>query len=434
MERLLRGHVISYQADPHFDSGARTEITDGAVWVKDGRIQAVDTFKALKDQAAFASIDDHTGKYILPGFIDTHIHYPQAQVIASFGTQLLEWLNTYTFPAERRFEDPAHARMIAGAFLDELIRHGTTSAAAYASVHPQSVDAIMSAAQARNMRLGAGKVLMDREAPDYLLDTAETAFEQSQALIDRWHGQDRLTYIVTPRFAITSTEAQLDAAGALVKQNPSVLMQTHLSENLDEIAYVKQLFPWAKDYLDVYDKYGLANERALFGHCIYLETRELDHMRETGSVAVFCPTSNLFIGSGLLNRNALVHDNGVRVGLATDVGGGTSYSMLQTAGEAYKVLQLLGQTLTADEAYYWMTAGNAAVMGWSHQVGQLKPGYEADIVILDPEATPAMKLRRQALSGSASEDLFLMMIMGDDRTVLETYVAGKPAKTALVSS
>ncbi|HRO16398.1 MAG TPA: guanine deaminase, partial [Paracoccus sp. (in: a-proteobacteria)] len=365
MKTLLRGRVLSFHADPHETADNHRYLEDGAILIEDGRIAAVGDYADLRADGV-AEID-HRPHLILPGFIDPHIHFPQVQVIASWGAQLLDWLNTYTFPEEARFSDPDHAQRMAGAFLDLLTAHGTTTACAFCSVHPESADALFSAARARDMALIAGKVMMDRNAIPAVQDTAQRGYDESKALIGRWHGQGRLAYAITPRFAITSTPEQLQAAGALAAEHPDLHIQTHLSENRDEIAFTLSLYPQARDYLDIYDHYGLLGPRSLMGHAIHLGDREIARMSETGTRAVFCPTSNLFLGSGLFDADGL-RAAGVVSGVATDVGGGSSYSMLTTLNEGYKVLQLRGQNLHPLAAFHWATRGNARALGMADRV------------------------------------------------------------------
>ncbi|SMH62008.1 guanine deaminase [Azospirillum agricola] len=427
----IRGRLLSFRRAPDGpgDAGSYRLIEDGLVLVEDGRIAAVGEHADLRGRLPEgATVAHHPDGLILPGFIDTHIHFPQTQVIASYGARLLDWLEKYTFIEEQRYADPAHAAAGAAFFLDELLRNGTTTAVAYGSVHPQSVDALFAEAERRGAGLIAGKVMMDRHAPAALTDTAESGYADSKALIARWHGHGRQRYAVTPRFAITSTEAQLEAAGTLLREHAGVHMQTHLSENAEEIATVRRLFPAARDYTDVYDRFGLLGPTSLFGHCIHLSDAEMGRLSETGSVAVFCPTSNLFIGSGLFDRAALARsDRPVRMALATDVGGGTSYSMLRTAGEAYKVLQLNRQNLPALAAFDLMTRGNAAALGLESEIGTLEPGRWADLVVLDSRATPAMRHRMTTVDGDLEEELFVLMTLGDDRAVAATYLRGRVA-------
>jgi guanine deaminase len=349
-------------------------------------------------------------------------------VIASYGAQLLEWLTQYTFVEEQKFADRAHAARNAEFFLDELARNGTTTACVYCTAHPVSADTLFAAAHRRNAGMIAGNAVMNRNGPPGLLAPAATAIADSRDLIRRWHGTGRQHYAVTPRFAITSTDDQLAALGALLKEFPSVLMQTHLAENEDEIATVRRLFPHDESYTAVYARFGLLGPRSLFGHCIHLDHNEVALLRDTESVAVFCPTSNLFIGSGLFDYQRLAAA-GVRIALATDVGGGTSYSMLRTAAEAYKVMQLRGQNLPALAAFDLMTRGNAAALGLEDEIGSIKPGAFADLVVLDARATPAMAHRMETIR-DLEEELFVLMTLGDDRAVRQTYIAGEPALPA----
>lgn len=429
VDRALRGRLLSFLDDPATAGAAASHsyVEDGLLVIAEGRIarlgEAKDLLGALPEGLP---VDHYPGDLILPGFIDPHIHYPQTQVIASYGTQLLDWLERYAFVEEQKFADPDHAARVAAFFLDELLRNGTTTAAVYCTVHAASVEAFFAESARRNTRMLAGKVLMDRGAPAGLLDRAQSGYDESKALIARWQGRGRQHYAVTPRFAVTSSPAQLEAAGALLREQPEVYLQTHLAENRREIETVKALFPEAKSYTDVYDRFGLLGPRALFGHCLHLKAAERRRLSESGSVAVFCPTSNLFIGSGLFDLKAARDPRfPLRCGLATDVGGGTSYSLLRTLGEAYKVQQLRGRNLAPFEAFYLATLGNARALGLEAEIGSLGPGREADLVVLDAGATPAMAHRRETIAGDLAEELFLLMTLGDDRAVRATYVAGQ---------
>jgi len=424
-DKILRGRVLRFLSEPQGieDRASYAYDEDGAILIRDGLVAASGAAADISAQAPDAPVTDHRPHLMMPGFIDAHIHMPQAQVIASWGAQLLDWLNTYTFPAESKFSDPAHAARIAGAFLDELLRHGTTTAVAYCSSHPASVDAYFEAAEARGLRMIGGKVMMDRNCPDGVRDTAQSSYDDSKALIAKWHGKGRALYAITPRFAITSTPEQMAMAQALVVEHPDLHMQTHLSENRDEIDFTLSLYPKARDYLDVYETYGLLGPKSLFGHAIHLSDRETAAMAATGSVAVFCPTSNLFLGSGLYDKIGL-RETGVRRAVATDVGGGTSYSMLRTLDEGYKVLALRGQKLDPLTAFWWVTRGNAEALGLADTIGTLAPGTEADIVVLDARATPAMALRAETIE-TLAEELFLLETLGDDRAIAATYVAGE---------
>ena len=425
--RAIRGRLLTFLRRPRGAGDAQSYryLEDGVVLVKDGRIEAVGPSAELTPRLPDGMpVDRHADALILPGFIDPHIHYPQTQVIASYGTRLLEWLETYTFVEEQKFADPDHAARNAEFFLDELIRNGTTTAVAYCSAHPTSAEALFTAAHKRNLGMIAGNAIMDRNGPAGLLAPAGTAIADSRDLIRRWHGTGRQRYAVTPRFAITSTDEQLAALGALLKEFPTVLMQTHLAENEDEIATVRRLFPDDESYTAVYARFGLLGPRSLLGHCIHLDHNEVALLRDTNSVAVFCPTSNLFIGSGLFDYQRLAAA-GVRIALATDVGGGTSYSMLRTAAEAYKVMQLRGQNLPALAAFDLRTRGNAAALGREGEIGGIAPGAFADLVVLDARATPAMAHRMETIR-NLEEELFVLMTMGDDRAVRQTYIAGRP--------
>jgi guanine deaminase len=429
--RIIRGRVLSFTDDPA-ESGARAYslIDNGAVLVSGGLIEAVGEAPDIIARApAGALVDDQKGCLITSGFIDAHVHYPQTQVIGSYGKQLLDWLANYTFVEEQKFADPAHCARVADFFLDELIRSGTTTAMVYCTVHPESVDAFFAAAQARAMRMIAGKVMMDRDTPEGLRDTAERGYDESKALIERWRGRGRLDYAITPRFAVTSTEAQLDAAGALAREFPDCYVQTHANENKAEIARVAALFPEAQSYIDVYARAGLTGPRSVFGHCIHLQESEVAALAESRSVAAFCPTSNLFLGSGLFDQ-ARLSQAGVRIALATDVGGGTSYSMLRTAAEGYKVLQLNGQSWPALDAFYRLTLGNARALSLDHRIGSIEAGNEADLIALDPRATPALAHRTETAGDNLEIELFALLTLGDDRAVRQTYVAGEPCKDA----
>ena len=422
MRQLIRGRTLSFHADPNDTENAFTHHEDGAIIIENGRISAIGDYASLRDPA-LPEID-HRPNLILPGFIDTHIHFPQVQVVASWGAQLLDWLNTYTFPEESRFAQQGHAPRMAEHFLNLLLAHGTTTAVAFCSVHKQSAEALFSAAHARNMAMIAGKVMMDRNAPEGVLDTPQQGYDDSKALIETWHGTGRQHYAITPRFAITSTPEQMQMTGQLVREHPDCHIQTHLSENRDEIAFTLSLYPKARDYLDIYETYGLLGNKILLGHSIHLEEREIARIAETNSHPVFCPTSNLFLGSGLFDEAGL-RARGISSGIATDIGGGTSYSMLQTLNEGYKILQLRGQKLHPFAAFHWATRGNAMVLGMQDQIGTLAPGSMADLVVLDSRATPAMALRMERAT-TLAEELFILQIMGDDRSVAQTYVAGQP--------
>lgn len=430
---LLRGRLLSFKRAPLSidDTASYLYIEDGGLLVSDGKIAAIGEYADILAQAPEGVTEkDHRPHLIVPGLIDMHLHFPQMQVIGSYAANLLEWLNTYTFPEECRFVESAHAQRIATHFYDELVRHGTTTAVAYCSVHKTSADAFFAEALKRNMLMVGGKVMMDRNAPQGLLDTPELGYDETRQVIAGWHGKGRNHVAITPRFAITSTPKQMEAAQALAQEFPDLFIQTHLSENLDEIKYTCELYPDAIDYTDIYVRYGLMGKKTLLGHAIHLSDREADVLSETGAVAVHCPTSNLFIGSGLFPMKKLQRrEKPVRIAVATDIGGGSSYSMLRTMDEAYKIQQLLGERLNPLESWYLMTRGNAEALSMVDRIGTLDAGTDADVTVLNASSTPAMALKMEVVT-SLKEELFLMLTMGDDRTVVETYVAGTAAKTA----
>ncbi|WP_319529761.1 guanine deaminase [uncultured Cohaesibacter sp.] len=429
VQKCLRGRILTFTAEPQSpeDESAHLYIEDGALVIEDGIITACGTFSEINEQLSeTAEIIDHRPALLMPGFIDTHLHFPQVQVIASWGAQLLDWLENYTFPAEAKYSDIAHAERMAVHFFDELIGQGTTTTVAYCSSHKASADAYFAEAARRNMRVIGGKTMMDRNAPAETCDTAQSGYDDSKALIASWHGKGRALYAVTPRFAITSTPAQLEASGALAREHPDCYVQTHLDENHAEIHTTLELYPDAPDYLGIYEHYGLLGPKTLLGHCIHLEPREIDVMIETASKPVFCPTSNLFLGSGLFDYEGL-RARGAECAIATDIGGGTSYSMLQTLNEGYKVQALRGPKLHPYRAFYWITLGNAKALGLEDKIGTLDVGSEADIVVLDSKATPAMALRMEVCN-TLAEELFILQIMADDRSISETYVAGEAMK------
>jgi guanine deaminase len=399
---------------------------DGLLVVEDGHVAA---FGAYTDIAptlpADTPVTAFPGQLITPGFVDAHIHYPQTDVVAAWGSQLLDWLNTHTFPAEQAFADRAHADEAAAFFLDELLRNGTTSALVFGTVHKTSVEALFEAALARNMRLIAGKVLMDRNAPAALTDTVETGRADTESLIRAWRGRGRLGYAVTPRFAVTSSDAQLAMAGEVAAAHPDVLIHTHMSENLDEIARVGELFPDCHDYLDVYARFGLVTPRSVFAHCVHSTEDALHRMTRAGAAAVFCPSSNLLLGSGLFSLKQAC-DCGVTVGLGTDIGAGASFSLLNMMGEAYKVGQLAGEVLDPMHAFYLATLAGARTMKIDDKVGNLAPGKEADFLVLDLAATPLLA-RRTGAAPTIAEKLFVLSILGDDRSIARTYLAGQLA-------
>jgi guanine deaminase len=421
----LRGAVLHFLRDPYVDasSPAFEYFEDGLLLIEGGRIARCGAASVLLGTLApTVSVADLRGRLILPGFVDAHTHFVQSDIVASYGRRLLEWLDEYTFPAERAFADPAHAREVAAFFLDELLRNGTTSALVHGSVHARSVDALFEAARARDMRLIAGKVMMDRHCPEDLRDTPESGYADSRDLIERWQGVGRLGYAVTPRFAVTSSEAQLRLAARLVEEHPDVLLQTHLAENEEELARVRELYPAHRSYLAVYDGCGLLGPRSVLAHGVWLDHQDRERLAERGATLVHCPSCNLFMGSGLFDLAACT-EAGVAVALGTDIGGGTTFSMLRVMHEAYKVAQLRGQGLGPERAFYLATLAGATALGIGRQVGNFLPGKEADIVVLDPCATVLME-RRMRSARTLRERLFALMMLGDDRAVERVYVNG----------
>jgi guanine deaminase len=422
MSAVLRGQVLSFAAAP----GSYLHQEKGAVVIgDDGRLAWVGAATDLPEAYRALVAVDYGDRLIMPGFIDTHVHYPQYRILAAPGRDLLDWLDRFTFPEEGRYADAYYAKRTAAIFLDRLAQHGTTAALAFSTVHRTSADALFAEAASRNMALVSGKTLMDRNAPDYLRDDPESAARDTVELYQRWHGKGRARYAVTPRFAITSSEAQLRVCGDLLRDLPGALLHSHLSESAPEMAAIARLYPNDRDYTAVYERFGLIGDRSIFAHGIHLSERECQVLHESGSSIIHCPTSNTFLGSGLLSMPHLMKPaRPVALGIATDVGGGTSYSMLQTLGEAYKVQMLGGYRPSALDLFQLATRGNAAILQLDHEIGALEPGKWADIVVLDPRATPVMA-DRAALSESLEDMLFSLAILGDDRAVSATYVAGR---------
>lgn len=421
MPDLLLGQTLRFTANPFLEGPeAARHDPHGAILIEHGRIAAIGPADDLKRAHPTARITDYGRCLLSAGFIDAHVHYPQTAIIASWGKRLIDWLNTYTFPEEMRFSDPAYATEIANRYLDLALSHGTTTMCTYATIHPASVDAFFTAAQSRNLRAFAGKTCMDRNAPEGLRDTPQSAYDDSKRLLEKWHGRDRLSYVITPRFSPTSTPEQLAALGALWAEHPDCLMQTHLSEQTDEIAWVRDLHPQARDYLDTYEAQGLLRDRALYGHAIHLTAREKDRLAEAGAALAHCPTSNTFIGSGLFDITLATT---LRVGLATDTGGGSSFSMLRTMAAAYEVAQLRGHSLQPAHLWWLATVGSARALHADHQIGNLERGMEADIIALDLTSTPAIA-QASARAGDLWEALFPTIMMGDDRAVRGVWVGG----------
>ncbi|MGR3630322.1 MAG: guanine deaminase [Sulfitobacter sp.] len=423
-QRLLLGATLSYSGNPMqsaWEDAVKID-TEGGVLIEDSRIVAVGNGERLRADHPQAEVTRYADALICPGFVDAHVHYPQTAIIASWGKRLIDWLNTYTFPEEMRLSDPAYAGDIAARYLDLTLAHGTTTVASYCTIHPHSADALFQAAEDRGQRIVAGKTCMDRNAPEGLRDTVQSAYDDSKALIERWHGKGRASYAITPRFSPTSTPEQLSALGALWAEHPTCLMQTHLSEQTDEIEWVRGLFPEARDYLDTYEAHGLLGERGLYGHAIHLEPREIDRLAETGGALVHCPTSNTFIGSGLFDMTGLAA-RGIPLALATDTGGGSSFSMLRTMAAAYEVGQLRGTPLHAAQLIWLATAGSARSLHLQDHVGSLATGMEADITVLSLDSTPAIA-QRHAAAKDIWESLFATIMMGDDRAIADVWVAG----------
>ena len=419
-ETLILGRVLSFTGDPLIE-GPDAARFDEAVLIRECRVAEVGG-RHLRDRHSDAEIVDHGDALISAGFVDAHAHYPQTAIVASWGKRLIDWLNTYTFPEEMRFGDPPYAAEVAGRFLDLALAHGTTSVSSFCTTHAASVDAFFEAAKTRGMAVAGGRTCMDRNAPDGLTDTPQAAYDESKALLQRWHGQGRAVYAITPRFAPTSTPEQLQALGALWAEHPDCPMQTHLSEQSDEVAWVSELYPQARDYLDVYDAAGLVGPGAMFGHAIHLSERERARLADSGSAVVHCPTSNTFIGSGLFDIG--LHEAGVAVGLATDIGGGSSFSMLRTMAAAYEIGQLRGRPIHPAALWWLATEGSARVLRMNDRIGALAPGRMADLVVWDLASTPAIA-QRAAHAGDAWEAIFPTIMMGDDRAVREVWIAGR---------
>jgi len=424
----IRGPLLGFRADPFTvppDDALHYE-TDALILIRNGIIEATGPYATLRHHLPENTPQDHYPNHLITaGFIDTHVHYPQLPVIASYGEQLLTWLERYVFPTEKQFRNPDHAATIARAFLTELLTAGTTTAAVYCTVHPESVNAFFQESERLNTRMIAGKVLMDRNAPPYLRDTAQTGYDDSAALIRKWHRNGRQLYAVTPRFAPTSTEEQLDLAGTLLKQDDSLFMQTHLLETVAEEEWVRSLFPNRRSYLDVYDHAGLLRPRSIFGHAVHAQEADFCRCHETGSALSHCPTSNMFLGSGHFRLfDALRPDRRVKTGIGSDVAGGNALSMLRVLNDAYKVAQIQGQSLHPAQALWLATVGGAQALGLENTIGRIAPGMEADIVVLNPRATSLQKLRTECAE-SVSDLLFALTMLGDDRNVAATYIYGR---------
>ncbi len=422
--KAFRARIVDFIDDPLLSDQAWRYFEDGLLIVDQGKVQGCGDYQELKASLnEETEIIDYSGYLIMPGFIDSHVHYPQTDIIASHGTQLLDWLERYTFPTENKFSDIVVAQDTADFFIQQLLRNGTTTAMVFATIHTQSVDAIFQAAEQQQMCLISGKVMMDRNAPDYLCDDVQSSYDDSHALIEKWHHHNRLHYAVTPRFAPTSTEDQLRVAQQLVNEVPDVYLQSHVAENLGEVEWVKKLFPWSRSYLDVYDHFGLLGDRSVYAHCIHLDDADRGCMAHSGATVSFCPTSNLFLGSGLFDmQSALEHK--LPISLGSDVGGGTSFSLLHTLNEAYKVCQMAGYNLSPMQAYYLLTLGAARALYLEQSLGNFDQGKDADFVVIDLNATALMQ-RRMSHAESLEDELFALMMMGDDRNILATHILGE---------
>ncbi|ALO36343.1 guanine deaminase [Colwellia sp. MT41] len=424
--KAFRGEILHFLADPAkvAEEESYQYFEDGLLLIKNGLVVAVgNATDLLATLPVGLEVTQYDNGLIMPGFIDTHVHYPQTEMIASYGAQLLEWLENYTFPEEKQFSDFEHGKRVAEFFLTQLLDAGTTTALVFGTVHKESVDAFFTIAQQKKLRMICGKVLMNQNCPEDLQDTTASGYTDSKALIEKWHNTDRLQYAITPRFAPTCSTEQLHKAGELLKEYPGVYLHTHLSENKNEIAWVSELFPDSDGYLDVYDKSNLLGRRSIFAHGVHLHDHECQRLSETNSAIAFCPTSNLFLGSGCFNLKQ-AEEFDVNVGLGTDIGAGTSFSMLTTLNEAYKTQQLRGDKLSPFKSFYLATLGGAVALDLEGTIGNFTKGAEADFIVLDYQATPLMA-RRIARCKTLTEKLFVLSILGDDRHVKATHIMGE---------
>lgn len=425
MLNAFRASIVHFLADPAIQGeSALRYFEDGLLITENGLIKHCDDYANLKQKLINCdSITDYSGYLLMPGFIDTHTHYVQTDIIASYGAQLIDWLNNFTFPAECRYSDTEVAKNGAEFFINQCLKNGTTTAMVFPTVHPESVDAIFNEASLLNMRFISGKVLSDRNVPKDLSDTVQSAYDDSKLLIERWHNKQRLSYAVTPRFAPTSSDAQLEVAGQLFNEFEDIYCQTHVAENKAEVEWVKSLFPKRRSYLDVYAHHGLLKKRSMMAHCIHLDETDYQVMAEANTAASFCPTSNLFLGSGLFSMQRFIEHN-INVSIGSDVGGGTSLNMLQVLNESYKVCQMNAYSLTSYHAFYLATLGGAKALDLDHKIGNFETGKEADFIIINLNSTDIMS-RRMKLIENIQQQLFVLMILGDDRAIHATYIFGK---------
>jgi len=429
--KVFRGEILHFIEDPaKFGIEQSYQyFADGLLIVEKGLVKEVgQASELLTSLPKNQTITHYQHSLMMPGFVDTHVHYPQTEMIASYGEQLLTWLENYTYPTEKQFSDEEYGKKVAEFFLEQILAAGTTTALVFGTVHKQSVDAFFTVAQQKKLRMICGKVLMDQNAPEFLQDTAQSGYDDSKALIEKWHNKDRLQYAITPRFAPTCSQAQLNKAGQLLAEYPDVYLQTHLCENKNEIAWVQELFPDSKNYLDVYDKANLLSKRSVFAHGVHLHDEEWQRLAATDSAIAFCPASNLFLGSGLFDlKQAELHK--IKVGFGTDVGAGTTFSILKNMNEAYKIQQLRGEKLDPFKAFYLATLGGATALDLHHKIGNFSQGKEADFIVVDYYATPLMKNRIEQCK-SLTEKLFVLAMLGDEQHIAQTYILGEKYRSS----
>ena len=422
--KILKGTILSFKKNPFFNNIEESVniIEDGGILIKNGIIAEVDNFLTIKKKNLLAKTYDYGRHLITAGFIDCHMHYPQTGIISSFGKRLIDWLNDYTFPEEKKFIDPEYASKIASLTLNLCLQNGTTTVSSFCTSSPTSVNKFFEEANKREMCVVAGKTCMDRNAPEYLLDTVNSSYYESKKLIEKWHKNNRLVYTISPRFAPTSTPEQLECLGNLWSEFPDCLMQTHLSEQEEEIHWVKNLYPNAKNYLNVYEQFDLVRENSIFGHCIHLSDKELDILQERNSSVAHCPTSNLFIGSGIFNLKSF-NEKKIKVGLATDTGGGTFFSMLKTMSETYKISQLSQFSIHPAQLLWLATMGSSTALNLQKEIGNIEKNYFADLNVIDLSSTKEID-QRKSRANNIWEAIFPTLIMGDDRAIISTWVNG----------